>query len=112
MTFAAGSELSVIVMLALSGAFINAVQVTMYALAAYIYPTAVRATGVGTASSVGRIGAILSTYAGTWALDFGGSASFFTLVGVAMGAVFVSLALVRHHIPIVSPAASSRSSAI
>jgi len=102
MTFAADSpEFPIIAMLAITGALINAVQVTMYALAAYIYPTTVRATGIGTASSVGRIGAILSTYAGAWALDLGGNASFFTLVGAAMAAVFVSLALIRRHIPVV-----------
>ena len=52
MTFNANSPtLPIILMLGIIGALINAVQVTMYALAAHIYPTAVRATGVGVASS-------------------------------------------------------------
>jgi MFS transporter, AAHS family, 4-hydroxybenzoate transporter len=86
-------------MLAVIGSLINAVQVTMYALGAYIYPTIARSTGVGVASSVGRLGAILSTYAGAWALESGGSSAFFTLVAAAMLAVMLSLAAVRRHIP-------------
>jgi AAHS family 4-hydroxybenzoate transporter-like MFS transporter len=100
MTFAPTSPtLPIIVMLAVIGALINGVQVTMYALAAHIYPTAVRSTGIGVASSIGRIGAILSTYAGAWALEFGGSRSFFLLVAAAMFAVLLSLAVIRRHIP-------------
>src|SRR5262249_23979877 len=50
------SAFAVLAMLAWTGGLINAVQTTMYALAAHVYPTAVRATGVGTAVAVGRIG--------------------------------------------------------
>ena len=89
----------IIVMLAVIGSLINAVQVTMYALGAHIYPTIARSTGVGVASSVGRLGAILSTYAGAWALENGGSSAFFTLIAAAMLAVMLSLAAVRRHIP-------------
>ncbi len=48
---------------------INAVQTTMYALAANVYGSAMRATGIGLASGVGRSGAILSGYAGAWAIE-------------------------------------------
>jgi len=56
--------LPIIVMLAITGGLINAVQTTMFALAAHVYPTDVRSTGVGVASAIGRGAAILSTYAG------------------------------------------------
>jgi MFS transporter, AAHS family, 4-hydroxybenzoate transporter len=85
-------------MLGITGGLINAVQTTMYALAAQVYPTVVRATGVGAAVSIGRVGAILSTYAGAWALDAGGHGLFFLVVSGAMVAAFVSLALVTRHI--------------
>ena len=39
---------AIIAMLGVTGALINGVQTTMFALAAYVYPGAVRATGVGT----------------------------------------------------------------
>ena len=86
-------------MLTLTGGLINAIQTTMYALATTVYPSAVRASGVGVATAVGRIGAILSGYAGPWALALRGSASYFLLVGAAMCVTFVSLALIRRHVP-------------
>ncbi len=100
MTFSvAGGTLPIMVMLAIIGGLINAVQVTMYALAAHMYPSAIRATGVGTATAVGRIGGISSTYLGTWAIGIGGPNAFFALVASAMLAVFLSLAAIRRHIP-------------
>jgi AAHS family 4-hydroxybenzoate transporter-like MFS transporter len=96
---AATPLLPIMLMLGLLGALINAVQVTMYALAAHMYPSFIRATGVGTATSVGRIGAISSSWAGTWALEIGGPDAFFLLIAAAMGAVFLSLAVIRRHIP-------------
>jgi MFS transporter, AAHS family, 4-hydroxybenzoate transporter len=89
----------IIVMLAFTGGMINATQTTMFALAANVYPTAIRATGVGTAVSIGRAGAILSGYAGPWALDLGGSRSFFGLMAAALCVTFVALAIVRRHVP-------------
>ncbi len=85
--------------LTLLGAMINGVQTTMYALAAHVYPGPVRATGVGTAVAFGRIGAILSGYAGSWAIGYRGSTSFFGLIAVAMLATFTALAVVRRHVP-------------
>jgi AAHS family 4-hydroxybenzoate transporter-like MFS transporter len=96
---AASPGAPIVAMLGLTGGLINAVQTTMYALAAQVYPTAIRATGVGTAVAIGRSGAIVSTYAGAWALDRGGSAAFFLLVAAAMVATFVALAAVARHIP-------------
>lgn len=93
------AALPVMVMLTLTGGLINAVQTTLYALAAHVYPTAMRSTGVGAAVAIGRIGAILSTYAGAWALDTGGSGGFFALMGGAMVIAMMSLLLVQRHVP-------------
>ena len=98
-TIALGTSVTMLlVLLTITGGLINAVQTTMYALAAHVYPTDIRATGVGTAVALGRIGAILSGYAGAWALEYRGSHSFFGLVAVAMCVTFTSLALVRRHV--------------
>jgi AAHS family 4-hydroxybenzoate transporter-like MFS transporter len=100
MTIAAGSAvLPILVMLTITGSLINAVQTTMYALAAHVYPTAVRAGGVGTAVAFGRSGAILVGYAGPWALEYRGSESFFWLMAAALGVTCLSLATVRRHVP-------------
>jgi AAHS family 4-hydroxybenzoate transporter-like MFS transporter len=85
-------------MLTITGGLINAIQTTMYALATNVYPSAARATGVGTATAVGRMGAILSGYAGPWALALRGSASYFTLIAAAMAVCLVALATVRRHV--------------
>jgi AAHS family 4-hydroxybenzoate transporter-like MFS transporter len=90
---------AVFAMLAWTGGLINAVQTTMYALAAHVYPTAVRATGVGTAVAFGRIGGVLSPSVGSWALESGGSARFFGMIGATMAAALVALASIRRHIP-------------
>ena len=99
MSMGPGAALPIIATLAVTGALINGVQTTMFALAAYVYPGAVRATGVGSAVAFGRSGAVLSGYAGSWAIAYHGSASFFGLIAAAMCATFVALALVRRHIP-------------
>ena len=88
----------VLALLAWTGGLINAVQTTMYALAAHVYPTGIRATGVGTTLAVGRMGGVLSTYAGSWALEHGGAPRMFTLLAAAMTVVFVALGAVRRHI--------------
>ena len=93
------STLPIVVLLGFSGGLINAIQTTLYALAAHVYPTTVRATGVGTAVAFGRIGGVLSTFAGAWALDIGGSRAFFTLMAASMAVVFICLALIRRHVP-------------
>ena len=88
----------VMIMLTITGGLINAIQTTMYALATNVYPTAARATGVGAATAVGRTGAILSGYAGPWALGLRGSASYFLLIAAAMALCVVALAGVTRHI--------------
>lgn len=96
---ATSAALPLILMLGYTGALINAIQTTLYALAAHVYPTSVRATGVGTAVAFGRVGGVLSTFAGAWALEAGGSSAFFALMAVSMAVVFVSLAIVKRHVP-------------
>ena len=87
------------IMLLLTGGLLNAVQTTMYALAAHVFPTDIRSTGVGFAVAVGRIGNVLAGYVGAYALDRGGSPGYFTSMAVLMGIVFLSLAAVRRHVP-------------
>jgi MFS transporter, AAHS family, 4-hydroxybenzoate transporter len=88
-----------IAMFAVTGGLLNAVQTTMYAVAAHVYPTDIRGTGVGTAVAVGRIGNVVASYVGAFALDRGGAPAFFAAWALAMAIVCASLALVRRHIP-------------
>jgi AAHS family 4-hydroxybenzoate transporter-like MFS transporter len=87
-----------IVMFVLLGGTLNAVLTTMYALAANVYPTEIRGTGIGTAVAMGRLGMVLASYVGNFALDAGGPPAYFSTFAVAMVIVFTSLAVVRRHI--------------
>jgi AAHS family 4-hydroxybenzoate transporter-like MFS transporter len=93
----AQSTVALLAMLGWTGGLINGVQSTMYALAAHVYPTGIRATGVGTAVAIGRVGGIGSSYAGAWALESGPSQLFALLAGT-LAVVFAALASVRNHI--------------
>lgn len=85
--------------LGLHGLFVNAVQSTMYALCAYVYSTGVRATGTASALAFGRIGAILSAFAGAAVITATGGTGYLLMLGAAMTLVLLSLAVVRRHIP-------------
>lgn len=95
---AAGPHLALISLLTAHGFFVNAIQTTMYALAAHVYLTNVRTTGSGAALGVGRLGAILSSFVGAAVLSLGPGAYYQMLV-VAMLGSFAGLAVVRRHIP-------------
>lgn len=84
--------------IAAHGLFVNAVQSTMFALCAHVYPTAIRARGAAWAVAFGRLGAILSGAAGALMLSSGPPAYFFGL-GAAMFLVLLALSMVRRHIP-------------
>jgi AAHS family 4-hydroxybenzoate transporter-like MFS transporter len=73
------------------GMFVNAVQSTMYALCAFMYPTSVRATGTASA--------ILSAFAGAAVITAGGAMAYLALLGSAMFFAMVALLIVRRHIP-------------
>jgi MFS transporter, AAHS family, 4-hydroxybenzoate transporter len=93
-----GGASTLLVMFVLLGGSLNAVQTTMYALAANVYPTHIRGTGIGTAVAVGRIGNVLASYTGNFALDLGGPPAYFSTFGIGMVIVFMSLAVIRRHI--------------
>lgn len=93
-----------IFLLGLHGLFVNAVQSTMSALCAYIYPAGIRATGIAGAFAVGRVGSIVSAFAGTTAITAGGASGYLILLGAAMTLVLVVLAAVHRHIPVAGAA--------
>ncbi|MDO8680280.1 MAG: MFS transporter [Acidobacteriota bacterium] len=99
MPIAASAPVAAIGMLALLGCLLNTVQIAMYSLAVHVYPTSVRATGIGWALAFGRSGGVFSSYTGEWALAAGGSAAFFGVIAAAMAAVYGALATVRRHMP-------------
>jgi MFS transporter, AAHS family, 4-hydroxybenzoate transporter len=76
-------------LLAITGCMLNGLITALYAAATYVFPPAVRSTGVGTAAMAGRIGAISGALIGVRALKFDGLAGFF----LATAAVLLIAAL-------------------
>ena len=85
--------------LGVHGLFVNATQSTLFAVSAHAYPTAVRATGTASALAFGRLGAILSAFAGAAAIAAGGASAYLTLLGAAMTGVLTALLVLQRHIP-------------
>lgn len=92
-----GDHTLLLVALTLHGLFVNAVQTTMYALAAHIYTTRARATGVAGALAIGRTGAIASAFLGSYLLKFG-SGPYFLALAMGMLGVTAGLFVLRAHI--------------
>ncbi len=84
--------------LGLHGLFVTALQCSMFALCAHIYPTTIRTTGAASAMAFGRIGAFTSAFAGAAMITAGGSAAYLNLLGGSMLVTMLGLAMVRGHI--------------
>jgi AAHS family 4-hydroxybenzoate transporter-like MFS transporter len=84
--------------LGVNGLLANAVQTSMYALAAHVYPTSVRATGVAYAATIGRLGGLLSSLFGAWVIQ-SGAKTYWSVLAIAMVCAFAGLAWVRSHYP-------------
>jgi len=95
---ARGDHSLLIACLGINGMLANAVQVSMYALAAHVYPTSVRATGVAYSSTAGRAGGLLTSLVGSSVIQ-AGPAFFWQALAVAMVCAFAGLAWVRSHFP-------------
>jgi AAHS family 4-hydroxybenzoate transporter-like MFS transporter len=94
-----GSHVLLLTAITAHGLFANAVQTTMYALAASMYVTRVRATGVAAALAVGRMGAIVSAFLGSYLLAFSSNV-YFTLLAIGMACAFASLFFLKKHITV------------
>ena len=94
---AAGNALP-IVAITIHGLFANAVQSTMYALAAHIYPTRVRAGGMAAAVAIGRLGGVASAFVGASLVQMGPS-NYFGTIAVTLTVTLIGLAVVGDHIP-------------
>ena len=91
---------SVVQLIGVMGFFLNATQTSLYALSAHVYVSRVRSTGVGGALGFGRVGAVLSSFLVPVALQWQGSAGYFTLIAAALLVTVVALGLIRRHVPV------------
>ena len=93
-----GDHVLLIACLGINGLLANAVQTSMYALAAHVYPTSVRATGVAYAATIGRVGGLLSSLLGAFVIQ-AGAKTYWSVLAIAMVCAFAGLAWVRSHYP-------------
>lgn len=81
----------VTILLPLGGFSIAGVVTCLYTLAAELYPTALRARGIGMADAMGRVGGVLGAVAGVYVFEASGASGFFAAI---LGLCIVTLALV------------------
>lgn len=89
--------------LAVAGFSIGGLLSGNFIVAAFAYGTPIRARGLGVASTVGRLGAIVSSFAGGAILALGGQA-FFAMVALLALVAFAGILVVDRHVPAKSPA--------
>jgi AAHS family 4-hydroxybenzoate transporter-like MFS transporter len=97
---AGGLSTLMLAAIALNGLLANAVQTAMYALAAHVYPTAIRASGVAYAAAIGRVGGIFTSVFGATIIGMGAGA-YWGFVAVSLLIACGGLALVGRHFPAV-----------
>ncbi len=91
-----GGHMLLLAAIGLNGLLANAVQTSMYALAAHVYPTAVRASGVAYAAAIGRAGGVISSLFGSVLIQ-AGPLAYWSSLAAAMALAFAGLAWVRNH---------------
>jgi AAHS family 4-hydroxybenzoate transporter-like MFS transporter len=98
---APGARTALVALAAGVGAAASIGVTTLYAMAALLYPPAIRSSGIGLGMTMGRIGGIAMSFAGGYLLDFAGGSAL-ALFGVLAACALVATSagwLVRRHIP-------------
>jgi MFS transporter, AAHS family, 4-hydroxybenzoate transporter len=87
------------VLIATAGMALNGMQTFLYAVGANSYPTYIRASGVGLAQTISRIGGVMSSVVGTafFAMNMQVSNFFYILVAI-IAVVVVSFFSLRTHL--------------
>jgi MFS transporter, AAHS family, 4-hydroxybenzoate transporter len=88
------STTTVLASMASAGFCILGVQVTLFAVAANVYPTQCRSVGVGWAQGMGRLGGIASAAAGAVLVDSG----FFASIAATLAITAVAVLGLKNHI--------------
>jgi AAHS family 4-hydroxybenzoate transporter-like MFS transporter len=93
---AVGDHLALMAAMALFGVFLHSLATCTFAVAAHVYPTKVRSTGIAVTGAVGRIGGILSSYTGAALIQSGSGTFLWTLVA-CMVVASAGIAMVTRH---------------
>lgn len=85
--------------LAMLGLSLSGVQLGEYPLGANVYPTDIRASGVGWMVGVARVGAISAASVTGWIVHRFGPEYIFFCVALAFAVGWAALTLIRRHVP-------------
>jgi len=66
-----------------------------YTMGANLYPPYIKGTGLGAGAGMGRIGAVVSAFAGVAALNLGAAMGFFVVITIALFITLVSALAIR-----------------
>lgn len=66
-----------------------------YTMGANLYPPYIKGTGLGAGAGIGRIGAVVSAFAGVAALNLGAAMGFFVVITIALFITLVSALAIR-----------------
>lgn len=91
------SAAPLLVLLTVTGFLVGGLQIMIYSVATHVYPTSLRATGIGTAVGFGRVGSVISPFLATAALSAGGWETFFISLAVGLTITFASLGVISRH---------------
>ncbi|RYE04420.1 MAG: MFS transporter [Sphingomonadales bacterium] len=91
------SAVPLLILLTITGFLVGGLQIMIYSVATNVYPTSLRATGIGWAVGFGRVGSVISPFIATAALSAGGWESFFVLLAIGLAITFLSLGVIRRH---------------
>ncbi|CAN5190807.1 MFS transporter [soil metagenome] len=92
------NEAAVLGCLGALGLFASAAQSAMFAVGAHVYPTGLRARGLGIMGAAGRVGAIVSAIVGALLIN-GGNLGFFGALAALMLVNAIGFVAIRGHIP-------------
>lgn len=81
--------------LAVFGGFTAGLLNLTYTMGANLYPPYIKGTGLGAGAGLGRIGAVVSAFAGVAALNLGGAMGFFVVITVAIFITLVAAIAIR-----------------
>ena len=84
--------------LGVAGGAVFALQVGLYGLATHVYPAPVRATGVGMAATIGRLGAIAGAFGGGMLIS-ADTRLYFATLACGLCLAFIGVSAVDRHSP-------------
>ncbi|WP_066799548.1 MFS transporter [Sphingomonas soli] len=95
----AQSAVPLLILLTITGFLVGGLQIMIYSVATHVYPTSLRAGGIGWSVGFGRLGSVISPFIATAALAAGGWETFFILLAIGLTVTFLSLGIIRRHVP-------------